>query len=77
MKKENQYKGKHVINITSGMGTRQELGERREEHREEELMPGKRAGGLLALTRQLPCAEALKVLILQKPQEVHEGGVTP
>ena len=61
----------------SGMGTRQELGERREEHREKELMPGKRAGGLLALTRQLPCAEALKVLILQKPQEVHEGGVTP
>lgn len=59
------------------MGTRQELGERREEHREKELMPGKRAGGLLALTRQLPCAEALKVLILQKPQEVHEGGVTP
>ena len=36
--------GKHVINITSGMGTWQELGERLEEHREEELMPGKRAG---------------------------------
>lgn len=59
------------------MGTWQELGERREEHRKEELMPGKRAGGLLALTHQMPCAEALKVLIIQKPQEVHKGGVTP
>lgn len=49
------------------MGTWQELGERIEEHREEALMPGQRAGGLLALTHHLPSAEALKVLIIPKP----------
>lgn len=59
------------------MRTGQELGERIEEHGEEALMPGERAGGLLALTHQLPSAEALKVLTIQKPQGVHEGGVTP
>ena len=54
------------------MGTWQELGERREEHRKEELMPGKRAGGLLALTHQLPCAEALKVLYKSHRRSIRE-----
>lgn len=64
--------GKHVINITSGMGARTGRKAR-----------GAQGGGADAwetcrcLTHQLPSAEALKVLIIQKPQEVHDGGVIP
>lgn len=50
------------------MGTWQELGERIEEHREEALMPGERAGGLLALTHQLPVLRLSRASSYKSPR---------